>query len=140
MLDRAIDGFETLDEAADAVAHYQPHRDRPPDHAGLSKNLRLDTDGRWRWHWDPALFNESSGLSASREPGRFERAAAALTLPTLLIRGALSDLVSPETAREFLDAVPHAKFVDVGDAGHMVAGDRNDRFCDAVVDFLSSLR
>jgi pimeloyl-ACP methyl ester carboxylesterase len=33
--------------------------------------------------------------------------------------------------------VPHARYVDVGDAGHMVAGDRNDAFNDAVAAFLA---
>ena len=33
--------------------------------------------------------------------------------------------------------VPHAEYVDVEDASHMVAGDRNDVFCEAVIDFLS---
>ena len=139
MLERAVEGFESLDEAADAVAAYQPHRDRPRDHSGLQKNLRLDADGRWRWHWDPELFNSDNGLHAAQEPGRFVAAAAQLTLPTLLVRGKLSDLVSEETAQEFLELVPHAQFVDVSGAGHMVAGDRNDRFCDAVVEFLEAL-
>lgn len=139
MLDRAVDGFASLDEAAEAVAGYQPHRRRPADHTGLQKNLRLDDDGRWRWHWDPNLFNTDNGLHSAQEPGRFVDAASRLTLPTLLVRGKLSDLVSEETAREFLDLVPHARFVDVSDAGHMVAGDRNDRFCDAVVGFLNEL-
>ena len=139
MLDRAVEGFGSLDEAADAVAAYQPHRNRPRDHSGLQKNLRLDPDGRWRWHWDPELFNSDNGLHAAQEPGRFVAAAAQLTLPTLLVRGKLSDLVSEETAQEFLELVPHAQFVDVSGAGHMVAGDRNDRFCDAVVEFLEAL-
>lgn len=139
MLDRAVDGFESLDEAADAVAGYQPNRARPTSHAGLEKNLRLDDDGRWRWHWDPKLFNTERGLHAAQESGRFLKAASRLTLPTLLIRGKLSDLVSEDTAREFLELVPHARFVDVSGAGHMVAGDRNDRFSAAVIEFLTGL-
>lgn len=139
MLDRAVEGFATLDEAADAVAAYQPHRERPDNHDGLRKNLRLDPDGRWRWHWDSNLFNSDSGLSSASSPGRMQRAAEALTLPTLLVRGRLSDLVSEETAAEFMESVPHAEFVDVSGAGHMVAGDRNDRFTDAVAAFLEDL-
>ena len=139
MTDRASHGFATLAEAADAIAAYQPHRERPADHEGLRKNLRHDPDGRWRWHWDPALFNHESGLRSAQEPGRFIEAARGLHLPTLLVRGKLSDLVSETTAREFLEIVPHASFVDVSDAGHMVAGDRNDRFTDAVVEFLGQL-
>jgi pimeloyl-ACP methyl ester carboxylesterase len=60
-------------------------------------------------------------------------------MPTLLVRGRMSDIVSEDTAREFLDMVPHAAFADVSEAGHMVAGDRNDAFTDAVVEFLRGL-
>ena len=36
--------------------------------------------------------------------------------------------------------VPHAEYVDVEGAGHMVAGDKNDLFNDAIVGFLDRLR
>ncbi len=140
MLDRAEAGFTDLDEVADAIAAYQPHRERPTNLEGLKKNLRHDPDGRWRWHWDPLLFNTESGLRSARVASRFEAAARGLTIPTLLVRGKMSDLVSEDTAREFLELVPHAQFVDVSDAGHMVAGDRNDRFTAAVVEFLEELQ
>ena len=58
----------------------------------------------------------------------------------LVVRGAQSDLVSPEGVQEFVDAVPGARYVDVADAGHMVAGDQNDHFTTAVLDFLDTLR
>ena len=51
----------------------------------------------------------------------------------------MSDLLSEE-ARELLELVPHARLADVAGAGHMVAGDRNDAFNDAVVEFLASVR
>ena len=57
----------------------------------------------------------------------------------MLVRGRLSDLVSEETAREFLELQPDARLVDVSDAGHMVAGDRNDVFTEAVAGFLAEL-
>jgi pimeloyl-ACP methyl ester carboxylesterase len=139
MMERADTGFASLEEVADAIAAYQPHRERPSNLEGLKKNLILGEDGRWRWHWDPMLFNTEQGLHSAKTPGRFTDAARNLGLPTLLVRGKLSDLVSEETAAEFIELVPHASFVDVSDAGHMVAGDRNDRFTDAVVDFLQSL-
>lgn len=139
MLERAEEGFATLDEVADSIAAYQPHRERPVNLDGLRKNLRLGEDGRWRWHWDPLLFNTETGLSSARVADQFLTAARGLDLPVLLIRGKLSDLVSTETAQEFLDLVPHAQFADVSDAGHMVAGDRNDLFTDAVVSFLDQL-
>ncbi len=51
-------------------------------------------------------------------------------------RGGSSDVVSAEGVQDFLNLLPTAKFIDVADAGHMVAGDKNDIFTDAVVDFL----
>jgi pimeloyl-ACP methyl ester carboxylesterase len=78
--------------------------------------------------------------SQNNTPDRLDAAARALTAPTLLVRGRLSDLLSEEGARHFLELAPRARYVDVSEAGHMVAGDRNDLFTRAVLDFLSSLR
>ena len=133
-------GFGSLEEAADAVAAYNPHRPRTNDASGLAKNLRQDEDGRWRWHWDPAFLTGMGEDPGSPLESEFHRAARLISLPTLLVRGRMSDLVSDETAREFLDDAPHAEYVDVSDAGHMVAGDRNDAFTTAVVDFLERHR
>jgi pimeloyl-ACP methyl ester carboxylesterase len=133
-----LDGFASLEEVADAVAAYNPHRPRPTDLSGLRKNVRLRDDGRWYWHWDPRflLGGHTDEPRSFRNEDRLEDAARALTLPTLLVRGRQSDVLSEEGARELLSLVPHAGYVDVGGAGHMVAGDRNDAFNEAVVEFL----
>ncbi|HEY2197412.1 MAG TPA: alpha/beta hydrolase, partial [Mycobacterium sp.] len=104
-----LHGFASLDEAADAVAAYLPHRTKPRSPEGLKKNLRL-RDGRWYWHWDPA-FMTKPGDDPELRTENFEHAAANLTIPVLLIRGKLSDVVSPEGVRHFLDTVPNAEFV-----------------------------
>ena len=78
--------------------------------------------------------------AATRDPERLRRAARAVRAPTLLVRGRKSELVTAEGVREFLALVPHARFVDVAEAGHMVAGDRNDVFTEAVRGFLAELR
>jgi pimeloyl-ACP methyl ester carboxylesterase len=136
----AIDGFATLDEAADAIAAYQPHRPRPTDLSGLAKNLRLGEDGRWRWHWDPAFINMRTGGTSEHardaHHGELETIARRLTLPVLLVKGRLSDLVTDAEVADFRQMVPHAEYVDVAGAAHMIAGDRNDVFTDAVVQFL----
>jgi pimeloyl-ACP methyl ester carboxylesterase len=134
------EGFANLEEAADAVASYLPHRPRPASLDGLRKNLRRGPDGRYRWHWDPRFMTSTRVPRATSDPDRLRRAARSLRVPTLLVRGKLSELVSEEAAREFLDDVPHAQYSDVSNAGHMVAGDRNDLFTSAVLDFLRPLR
>jgi non-heme chloroperoxidase len=145
MAEHMNDGFGSLEEVADAIATYNPHRPRPSDLRGLEKNLRRHDDGRWYWHWDPAFIGGRLGgqdetRSSLIDPVRLQAAARALTVPTLLVRGRVSDLLSEEGAQELLQLVPHAKLVDVAGAGHMVAGDRNDLFNDAVVAFLETVR
>ncbi|MEE3325717.1 MAG: alpha/beta hydrolase [Myxococcota bacterium] len=134
----APNGFARLEDAADAIAEYNPHRPRPKDLEGLSKNLRKREDGRYHWHWDPAFIHGRLEPESHKHWERLEGAARSLTIPTLLVRGRMSDLISEEGAQEFLDQVPHAKYVDVSGAGHMVAGDRNDKFTRAVSDFLQA--
>jgi pimeloyl-ACP methyl ester carboxylesterase len=129
-----VHGFASLEEAADAVAAYLPHRKKPRSPEGLKKNLRL-RDGRWFWHWDPAMMTKP-GDDPELRTEKFERAAINLKIPILLIRGKLSDVVSPEGVRDFLAKVPHAEFVELSNAGHTAAGDDNDAFTEAVVDFV----
>ena len=129
-----IDGFASLEEAADAVAAYLPHRTRPRSVEGLKKNLRLH-DGKWFWHWDPA-FLTAPGDDPFERAEMLEHAAINLEIPILLIRGKLSDVVSTEGVQDFLQKVPGAQFVELSDAGHTAAGDDNDAFTDAVVQFV----
>jgi pimeloyl-ACP methyl ester carboxylesterase len=138
------EGFASLEEAADVIAEFLPHRRRPRDLGGLEKNLRRGEDGRYRWHWDPRLMD--SWNPARFDPAGGERvlaerldAARRLRVPVLLVRGRTSDVVSEEGAREFLALVPHAEYVDLA-TGHMVAGDRNDAFTGAVLGFLQAAR
>ncbi|AFR48214.1 alpha/beta fold hydrolase [Gordonia sp. KTR9] len=130
-------GFDSLDDAAAAVAAYNPHRRRPPRPDGLRKNLRW-RDGRWYWHWDPQMIADPSN-SPEQAGVREEQARAAarsITVPTLLIRGEQSDVVSPENARDLLRLIPTARQIEVGGAGHMVSGDDNDVLSEGLIEFL----
>ncbi len=129
------DGYESLEEASDAIAAYTRNRSRPRDLNSLRKNLREGPDGRFRWHWDPR-FVAGQGPEEIADRERLLRAARGIDVPALVVRGRESDILSVEGADEFLASLPRGEFVDVSGAGHMVAGDRNDAFTRAVVDFL----
>lgn len=133
-MDQKPEGFDSLQEVADAIANYQPHRPRPRKLDGLVKNVRLGADGKYHWHWDPARRRSRHHTAAYRE--RLHACANHLDLPTLLVRGGLSDVLSEAGARSFLEQCPHAEYVNVKNAAHMVAGDRNDIFADSVIEFL----
>ena len=132
------EGFATVEEAADAIAAYLPDRPRPKSLDGLRKNLRQRDDGRFYWHWDPGFLKGPHSIDSGRgeRQSRLFDACRKITIPALLVRGAKSELVTEQAAREFQHLVSHAHFVDVSDAGHMVAGDKNDVFAQAVIEFL----
>jgi pimeloyl-ACP methyl ester carboxylesterase len=135
-----VDGFSSLAEVSDAVSAYNPRRKPPASLEGLRKNVRLREDGRWHWHWDPAFIHPvDDEPSRTISPERLRAAARAVRIPTLLVRGAESDIVSDDGVREFLELVPGSRYVDVGGAGHMVAGDDNDVFTREVLRFLDGL-
>ena len=141
MRERSAEGFSNVAEAADAVAAYLPHRKRPRSYDGLRKNLRLHPDGRWRWHWDPRMLQGERSFAQNHVDleNAVVEAAKAITVPALLVRGGSSELVQEAHVREFLELVPHAEYIDVAEARHMVAGDSNDLFSDAVLDFVGKL-
>ena len=138
MGERAKSGFATLEEAAGAIAEYLPHRPKPRDLSGLAKNLRLGDDGRYRWHWDPKFLDTRREVDLHRQQVEEQMAKAArrIDIPVLLVRGRESELVGDDEVAAFLKLIPHAETADVSGARHMVAGDKNDIFCDAVTGFL----
>jgi pimeloyl-ACP methyl ester carboxylesterase len=127
-------GFTSLEEAIEAVRGFLPHRRQNGSGDGLTRNLRQGSDGRWYWHWDPAMLalaEKSSNLQS-----RLKSASRRLKIPTLLVAGGQSEMIGQEHIEEFLKLAPHAERATVEEAGHTVAGDRNDHFMGAVTPFL----
>lgn len=129
-------GFGSLEEAADAVAAYYPERKRPRDISGLMKNLRDRGDGRLRWHWDPRFTQQGQRPEPPTFQDRLLRAAQGVQIPTLLVRGLKSDMVSEQSVDELRQQIAGLEVAEVSGAGHMVAGDRNDAFNRDVFSFL----
>jgi pimeloyl-ACP methyl ester carboxylesterase len=132
------DGFASYDEAASAIEAYLPQRRERKTESQLQPLLRPGSDGRLRWHWDPALLDGLVAESERYQPRLFE-AASKVRVPVLLISGTRSDVVSSHTVDEFLRLVPHARHVALRDATHMVAGDANDAFTREIAAFMHTL-
>jgi len=131
-------GFGSVEEAADSVAAYLPRRKRPRNIEGLRRNLRADGEGRLHWHWDPAFMSPKEAQEMTPEiEQQFAEAARNVRIPTLLIRGSRSEIVDHESVAHFRSLIPHAEYIDVEGAGHMVAGDSNETFNKAIMSFLS---
>lgn len=132
----APNGFGSLDEVADAVASYNPHRPRPDTSRGLMRNLRQGEDGRYRWHWDPAILTAGIDESMAEFAETIAGLSTAQCVPLLLVRGLESDVVNEQGIADLRAVLPSLEIHDVPGAGHMVAGDRNDAFNQGIIAFL----
>lgn len=131
------DGFDDFEHAADAISAYLPHRRERKRASQLEHLMRRDDDGRLRWHWDPRLIEEFV-LGSHELQDRVSDAARGIDVPVLLVSGGRSDIVSDRTIAHFQSLLPHAQHVRLPDATHMVAGDDNDAFSDALLGFLGA--
>src|SRR5688500_12753467 len=132
------DGFASYEDAAEQIAAYLPHRRTRKTPAQLAHLLVPRADGRLAWHWDPRLLAEFIPGTADLTDA-LEAACRSLDVPLLLVSGGRSDLVTARTIDHFLELAPHARHVQLPEATHMVAGDDNDTFADALLAFLAVL-
>jgi esterase len=105
--------------------------------------LREGDDGRLELKIDPALRgvisqDAPSDLQADvSSPEAQWEALGKITCPTLVVRGAASDILSPEIADKMVDEVlPNGRLAVVAQAGHSVMTDNPDGFRDAVNAFV----
>lgn len=129
-------GFDSLEQAADAISAYNPHRPRPKDISGLMKNLRSHGDGRLYWHWDPAFFTTSDLIEPLAFRDRLYEICTSITIPVLLVKGMYSNVVTDQGVQEFRQRLPQLQVFEVSGAGHMITGDRNDLFNEGVLKFI----
>ena len=89
LVECAYEGFGSLEEVADMVAAYNPHRERTTDVEGLRKNLR-ERDGRFYWHWDPRFMDPDAGMMPTEisDTDRLNAAVErmAVDVPVMLVR------------------------------------------------------
>ena len=131
-------GFGSIEEASSAISRYLPHRQKPKHYSGLKKNLRLEHDGKYYWHWDPKFIDAISKEQIAYRK-RSKNYGNSVRVPTLLIKGALSKVLTQQEVDDFLKTIPHTEFVEIDRAAHMIAGDRNDIFANSAISFLTNL-
>ena len=131
----STDVFDTKDaafaaaRAANAIPPEAHQRQR------VDNNLMRLEDGRWTFRFDRA-FRTGQALRP-RDPETAWRSCAQIAVPTLVMRGALSDILSPEVGKRMIDVIPDAQYVEVAGSGHPIPLDKPDEFLAAARDFLT---
>lgn len=132
---QANDTFESVEAAiaqgraanANADEREQAHR--------ITHNLMQTADGKWTYRYDRALRDPNNPRPRpSAEEGW--RLVANITVPTLLVRGEVSDVLPRDVADRMVREIPECRFAEVAGSGHSVPLERPQGFLETVRAFL----
>jgi pimeloyl-ACP methyl ester carboxylesterase len=136
---------DTFDNEDAMLAHYQnlmPGLDVQRVRQPLMYNFRTLEDGRVTYRFDPAVKTaiKDRVQAAPAEVFRYQQELSELIgevkCPTLILRGALSDILSPEGAAETAAAFKRGRLVEIPDATHMIPSDNPTAFRSEIRKFL----
>lgn len=128
--------FDDPEEALAQARTLNPRADEQEQRHRTLSNLKKTADGRWTWRYDPANFTQNRSRASQPDPETTWVSLRNITCPTLVIRGALSDLLSPAAAERMAATIPDCRLVEVPDAGHSVPLENPKGFVAAVRTFL----
>ena len=128
----ACAGITTRSERAIA---FNPRRDPLILRRSLMHNLRQQEDGNWMWKYDRRRFQQM-GDRNSAERQRLADGLANVTCPTLVVRGAESDVFHDEDAERLASSMPDGRWIKIPKAGHTVQGDNPKDLVAALREFL----
>jgi pimeloyl-ACP methyl ester carboxylesterase len=137
---RRHESFASLEEAAAEISAYLPHR-QAVQTSRLTRNLRRRPDGRWVWKHAYGREGRAaqSGADWRDVLAGLDDDARRVAVPTLVLRGAHSDVLSGEGAEEIAALIPGARLKEVARAGHLAAGDNPQSTVSLVQAFLHEL-
>lgn len=131
-------GQDTFEDHDEAFRHLRAANPRPSDETlrhRVRHGLIATSDGRWTWRYDKSLRTGERSI-VPLDPEAAWSLLARVACPTLLVRGAESDILTRETAERVVSTIPRCRLVEVPGAGHAVPRDDPQGFLAAVRDFL----
>jgi pimeloyl-ACP methyl ester carboxylesterase len=132
-LGRTPSSFASLDEARAFLTGLHARATPRSIETRLEWMLKRNDDGSFGWRIDSKIFDPNLRPDP---PERMWHALGKIRCPTLLVRGAITDLVTPDCAQRMLAALRQGELVEIPGAGHMIVEDNPQAFNAAVIPFL----
>lgn len=127
---------ESLDQIIARALSFNPRRDPLILRRSLMHNLRQGPDGNWTWKYDRRRFQGMGGERHADERRGLADRLANVACPTLVVRGAESDVFGDEDAERLAAGLPDGRWVKIPKAGHTVQGDNPKDLVARLRDFL----
>jgi pimeloyl-ACP methyl ester carboxylesterase len=128
----------TLDDYIERALQFNPRRSRDMLRLSLLHNLRALPGGRWIWKYDRRHFGRRDLYDADHRRLQLWTDVSGLECPTLVIRGANSEMLTEDDAQQLATSLPDGRLVTIPEAGHTVQGDNPRGLISALTAFLTS--
>ncbi len=135
---QAADELDSFEAFVERAHQFNPRRSLDNIRSRLSHNLKQLPNGKWTWKYDKALRSSDRGFQASALTNLWDDVHA-IRCPTLIVKGAESDILSPASAARLQAAIPGSRLTVIPGAGHSVMGDNPQAFVAATREFLRSM-
>ena len=134
MMSKSPERIESEEWAVEYIRRANPLQDLDLLRQRVHHGLKRLPDGELTWKY-------AKGLRDMMRAGRRDTVdlwepLARIPCPTLVVRGAESDILSPEVAKRMTEHLPDGRLVEISGAGHTVPADRPDDFVGHVRAFL----
>lgn len=127
----------SLEAIIERALAFNPRRDPLILRRSLMHNLRQGADGNWTWKYDRRRFQQMGGDQHAAERQGLAEGLAKITCPTLVVRGAESDVFHQEDAERLAASLPDGRQITIARAGHTVQGDNPKDLVSALREFLA---
>jgi len=129
--------LESVDAFLERAAEFNPLRDREVLRTSLLHNLHQLPDGRWTWKYDRRHRGRVDPAAGTERRLRLAEMLPSIDTPTLVLRGAESDVFWDEDAERVAARIRGARWAKIQNAGHTIQGDNPVEFVVAVRQFLA---
>lgn len=131
--------LDSIDAFLERAVRFNPLRDPAVLRRSLFYNLRQLPSGKWALKHDQRRASEEAARISAAQRERLAQQVSKISCPTLIVRGALSEVLTDAAAERFARALPNARWVRVENAGHNVQGDNPRGLLEAVRPFLREI-
>jgi esterase len=129
---------DSIDVFVEQAMKFNPLRDRHLLTYSVRNNVRQLPNGKWVRKNDTRFFGQVSAEEVGKRIAGYWREVDAVRCPTLVVRGALSDVFLDDAAERFAAALPNGQWTRIEGAGHTVQGDNPAALIAALRGFLNT--
>lgn len=131
--------LDSIDAFLERAVRFNPLRDPAVLRRSLFYNLRQLPSDKWALKHDQRRASEEATRISTAQRERLAQQVSKISCPTLIVRGALSEVLTDAAAERFARSLPKARWVRVENAGHNVQGDNPRGLLEAMRPFLREI-